>query len=269
MGASLGGEGVMAELNLTPLIDIVLVVLIIMMVNMPIEVDRMGVKLPDLSEQNEPPPPPPIDPPEQLVIALYEDGRIALNRKVMTEEKMQYEVGRRLRPMEKKNVFIDAHAAVPYGRVVDMVDLAREAGAEKVGFAKMKVDGPRAPNSVDSGAMPRGVHVLSPTTIGARGASQADDALQVRMPMIESCYAQALGRSADRSGRIMLRVTVAPDGSLMDQDDSGSFARIGSSNTEDRELDECVRQVGERLEFPAIEENATAIVQYPLLFSPG
>lgn len=267
MGASLGGDGVMADMNLTPLIDIVLVVLIIMMVNIPIQVEEMGIKLPNL-QQDTPPPPPDPDRPEQLVIALYEDGQVALNRKVFAEDKLLYEVSRRLRPMEQKDVFIDAAATVPYGRVIDMVDLAREAGAVKVGFAKMKVEGPRPPTSVDSGAMPRGVHIGSPTAIGSRTERQADRAIQGRKAMLESCYATALGRAPNLSGRLLLRVTVAPDGSLM-ADESGQLARIATSNSGDEAFDECVRQVGERLEFQPTESDQTAIVQYPLLFSPG
>ena len=100
MGASLGtGDGPNAELNLTPLIDIVLVVLIIMMVNIPIQIEEMNIKLPD------PDPPDVIEPCpdcEQLVIALYGEGDMALNRKQMKEDVMLYEITRRLRPMNPK-----------------------------------------------------------------------------------------------------------------------------------------------------------------------
>ena len=104
MGAKLGGGG-FDDINMTPLIDIVLVVLIIMMVNIPISVEEMGVKLPGRQDA------PRVDQPpaDQLVIAVYEDGDLALNRKIMQEESLFYEITRRLRPMAKKNVFIDAH----------------------------------------------------------------------------------------------------------------------------------------------------------------
>ena len=74
MGAALHKKGAMSDLNLTPLIDIVLVVLIIMMVNIPIQIEEMGVKLPSSIT----PPPQTETPPEQLVIAIYEDGTLAL-----------------------------------------------------------------------------------------------------------------------------------------------------------------------------------------------
>ncbi|MBT3221098.1 MAG: biopolymer transporter ExbD, partial [Proteobacteria bacterium] len=137
MGAQLGANS-FDDLNLTPLIDIVLVVLIIMMVNMPIEIEEMGVRLPS----NQPAPEQPTENPDQLVIAVYENGDLALNRRLMTEEVLFYEVTRRLRPMRNKNVFIDGFPTVEYGRIIDMMDLAREAGAAKVGLAKLKDSGP-------------------------------------------------------------------------------------------------------------------------------
>ncbi len=273
MGASLGGDGVMGEINLTPLIDVVLVVLIIMMVNMPVEVQRMGAKLPS----SEPPPPRPenFDPPDQLVVALYEDGSLALSGRVMSESTLGYELGRRLRPMDEKKVFIDAHSEVLYARVVDMMDIIQTAGGGviendegnetmpvRIGFAKMKESGPRAPTSVDQGGMPRGIHPGAPVAKGSRTEQQADAAFQPMKGMINGCYMTALGRDAELTGGMALRITVAPDGSLMG-------VEIPSSSHGDPELNECVRQVGERFTFPPKDAETTAIVQYPFLLSPG
>ena len=272
MGASLGGDGIMAEMNLPPLIDIVLVVLIIMMVNMPVEVQRMGAKLP-----NPDPPPPPTDPSdvEQLAVALYEDGTLALNRRVMAESTLAYQLGMRLRPMDEKKVFIDAHSEVPYARVVDMMDIIQTAGGGvmdnddgsqslpvRIGFARMKADGPLPPTSVDQGGMPRGVHPGSPVAKGSRTESQADAAFQPMKGMINGCYMTALGRDPALTGNMALRITVAPDGSLMS-------VEIPQSDHGDPELNECVRQVGERFTFPPKDTDTTAIVQFPLLLSPG
>src|SRR4051794_4449856 len=124
MGAKVGGSGTMSEINMTPLIDIVLVVLIIMMVNIPIQIERMGLKLPAPN----PPPPPPDQQIDQLVIAVYQNGNLALNRKLMTKEKMRFELQTHLKAMAHKQVFIDAHPDANFGLVVDMVDLARNAG---------------------------------------------------------------------------------------------------------------------------------------------
>lgn len=259
MGAQLGTKGVMAEMNLTPLIDIVLVVLIIMMVNIPIQIEEMGVKLPSsqqVESKND-------VPPDQLVIAIYKDGTLALNRRLTTEDVLFYETTRRLRPMEPKNVFIDADPSVTYGQVVDMMDLARQAGASRVGLARLKPDGPAVPTSVAPGSMPRGVDVGLASIVGPVSQKDADDKLKPLVPMLMGCYQQALARQNDLSGRSFLQVDIAPNGSLMNAD-------VVNPNYKDAQLDECVKGVAtQKLHFDSIGEQKTAVVRYPLLFSPG
>lgn len=258
MGAQLGGKGTMSEMNLTPLIDIVLVVLIIMMVNIPIQVEEMTVKLPGAEVKTSR-----FDvPPEQLVIAVYEDERLALNRQVMTEDVLFYEVTRRLRPMDKKSVFIDAAPHTGYGRVVDMMDLARAAGASKVGLARMKEGGPLAPTSVSPGAMPRGVQLGNPNPVGFMTGRTAEKAMLPHMPAIKACYETALGTNPILSGRLTGRVDVMPDGSVSDFGTS-------ASNLDAPELEQCVSDVLGTLAFEPLGEDHTARVLYPLLFSPG
>ena len=259
MGAQLGANS-FNDLNLTPLIDIVLVVLIIMMVNMPIEIEEMGIRLPS----DQPAPEQATENPEQLVIAIYDNGDLALNRRLMTEKVLFYEVTRRLRPMRNKNVFIDGAPTVEYGRVVDMMDLAREAGAAKVGWAKLKESGPAQANSVAPGAMPRGVMVGSPITVGAMTEKQADKALKPYVKRIEACYFPLLSQHRDLSGRMMLRFSVGPQGEQMDR-------KISSSSMEPKveQLEECVLELLPQVKFEPLGDNKTAIVQYPVLFSPG
>ncbi|MDP2305236.1 MAG: biopolymer transporter ExbD [Pseudomonadota bacterium] len=134
-------QGGMDEINVTPLIDVVLVLLIIFMVMTPVTVRKMSSNLPP-PDTEEPPPPPPDTPPDQLMVAVYEDGKIALNLKEGTDEDLMKEVEQRLRSKAKKTVFIDAAPAANYGRVVQVMDLVRTAGAENVGLAELKEEGP-------------------------------------------------------------------------------------------------------------------------------
>ncbi|MFT7519188.1 MAG: biopolymer transport protein ExbD [Kiritimatiellia bacterium] len=283
MGAKLGGGSGFDDINMTPLIDIVLVVLIIMMVSIPISVNELGVKLPP-----NPPPPPPENPEEieQLVIGIYEDGRIALNRKVLVKDSTEIfesrdsavkerllfpltqEVGRRLRSARKKNVFIDAHPDVPYGLVIDLMDLSREGGAVNVGLAKYKLDGPLSATSVGSGVMPRGVLLSSPrVTVGEKGGAinekMADAAFQRLMPTIRGCYDQALAGSRLLTGRIVVQVNVGPEGELM------SGTEIRASSMDHDALEQCVTDIIPSIAFePQGPEKVTAIM-YTILFSPG
>lgn len=142
MGAKVGGKkgGGMDEINVTPLIDIVLVMLIIFMVLTPMTVEKMASNLPPPDIDEPPPPPDPNN--EQLLVAIYADGTLALNLKPETDEELATDVERRLRSKEKKTVFIDAHPDANYQRVVQVMDLVRAKGADRVGLAEMTEAGP-------------------------------------------------------------------------------------------------------------------------------
>jgi TonB family protein len=284
MAGKVGTKAAFNEINMTPLIDIVLVVLIIMMVNIPIQVNKLGVKLPS----NEPPPADMPPDTEQLAIAVYADGQVALNRRVMVQnsailldkkaasvdkDKVLFglfqEVSRRLRASSKKNVFIDAHPDVGYGIVVDMMDLAREAGAVNVGLAKMKPEGPLPPTSVESGALPRGVFPGSPSVVGYITEKKADEALQPLMATLRGCYEQGLATNPGITGRILVRIDVQYQGQLME-------ATVEQSSLQAPDVDMCVASAIQQLKFPPLEGSddkpaaeRTARIVYPLLFSPG
>lgn len=265
MGAAVGGKGAFSDINVTPLIDIVLVVLIGMMVNIPIQIEEMGLKLP--SSEVQPPDVPPDT--EQLVISLYkpkaegEAPEIALNRKAMGKQEMSFEIGRRLKPMEKKNVFIDAHTDVLYGDLVDMVDLARAAGAGQVGLAKMKDEGPLPITSTSPGVMPRGVFLGSPQVRGEIDAVKADAAIQPLKGNIEQCYLKSLAAKADLTGSFTIYVEIGPQGELLKP------PAIEADETGDPTLAACVTPLLPNLRYSALGENNTAWVRYLVLFSPG
>ncbi|MBM4391781.1 MAG: biopolymer transporter ExbD [Deltaproteobacteria bacterium] len=142
MGAKVGAsKGGMDEINVTPLIDVVLVLLIIFMVLTPITMQKMATELPP-EDEDQPPPPPQQD--EQLMVAIYDDASLALNLVPVDEARLAEELQKRLkgRASSKRNVFVDAHPDAAYDQVVHVIDLARDCGAERVGFADMKDEGP-------------------------------------------------------------------------------------------------------------------------------
>jgi biopolymer transport protein ExbD len=260
----LHSRGAMSEINMTPLIDIVLVVLIIMMVNIPIQIEEMGLKLPSPIV---PPVPPPPDT-EQLLIAIYDDGQIALNRKAMSESEMLYELGRRLRPMTKKNVFVDADVVVHWGRVVDMVDLAREAGAANVGLAKVKEEGPLPITSVSAGSgMPRGIMIPGPQVKGEMTEKRADEAIQPLKGQILSCYMNRLAQRGDLAGSMVLYVEIGPQGELL------TPPIVEKDGVNDLDLRQCVEHLLPQLKYRPLggskPDQSTAWVRYTILYSPG
>lgn len=244
---------------MTPLIDIVLVVLIIMMVNIPIQVSTMGVKLPSNTNKpvlNQEPQA------DQLVLAMYEDGTYALNRRVMGEDVLAYEITRRLKPLTNKIVFIDADTSILFDKVVMAMDLAREAGADKVALAKIKEGGPLQPTSVAPGSIPRGVTFGTPTVVGEITEKQAYEQFTAQGGFVQTCYFTQLSTQPDLSGRFMLEVDIGPQGEIMGH-------RIVGSNMEAPELELCVDTAAEGLKYAPLGEQKTARVRYPLLFSPG
>ena len=138
------------DINVTPLIDIVLVLLIIFMVLTPIMIYEMSVNLPDKTETVEQ------DdvPKDQLLLAVCEDGTIALNRTPYEMDALSKDLRKRLRSKAKKVVFSDAHPDAGYERVVAVLDLARDAGADRLGMATLKTDEEFTACSAPEGDLP-------------------------------------------------------------------------------------------------------------------
>jgi biopolymer transport protein ExbD len=128
-----------SEINVTPLIDIVLVMLIIFMVAVPIKIDEIAANLPKDTQVVEPE----AMPEDQLVVMGWEDGAIGLNKIPMERDKIYEELRIRLKFKKSRVVFVDAHPAVKVGTIVQLMDIAREAGAERVAMARLKPEGPR------------------------------------------------------------------------------------------------------------------------------
>ena len=137
--SSLGGlEGPKAngDINVTPLIDVVLVLLIIFMVLTPIIIEEMAVNLPtkqkseqkkDNDNKNKP-----------LMVAACADGTYTLNRKTMTIDELHTQVRRKLKSKDDKVVFVDGHPEAPYDSMVVLMDQVRDAGAERIGLVTPK-----------------------------------------------------------------------------------------------------------------------------------
>lgn len=123
-----------SEINVTPLVDVVLVLLIIFMVITPLLEKDIEVKVPDteVQEQNTPPPD------DQLVVQLDEQGNIKINTEAIPS---QEEYVNRLKKMlaakskEDRVVFFMANDKTNYGKLIVALDGAKAAGAHVLGMA--------------------------------------------------------------------------------------------------------------------------------------
>ncbi|MBJ20401.1 MAG: biopolymer transporter ExbD [bacterium] len=116
------------EINVTPFVDVTLVLLIIFMVTAPLMLQGMDVNLPETTSQ-------PIRMPNApLVLTVTKEGQYSLARKIVPIEKLQAKLEAVFEARDSKEVFLRADEAAPYGVVVQAMAAARRAGATRLGI---------------------------------------------------------------------------------------------------------------------------------------
>lgn len=124
----------LAQINVTPLVDVMLVLLIIFMVTAPMLEVGIDVNLPEVDKapvitQNQ----------EPLVVTVQQDGTISIGRsKVDTPEKLTPVLVQALEKRKEKDVLLEADRAVPYGRVVQVMAAVKRAGVQKLGMVSQE-----------------------------------------------------------------------------------------------------------------------------------
>ncbi len=136
MGMSTGGSkgGAQADINVTPLVDICLVLLIIFMVMLPKNVPEITVKVPPESKTRQKPE----QVNENIVLGLTKDGGITINRNPLDRAKLSETIENQLKFRDKKVIFINFDADAKYGTAVEILDIAKRSGAEVLGIMKDK-----------------------------------------------------------------------------------------------------------------------------------
>jgi biopolymer transport protein ExbD/biopolymer transport protein TolR len=125
------GSKVNSNINVTPMVDVMLVLLIIFMVITPML--QKGVSV-DMAKVNNPVPMQDADKEDALLISVMRDGKIYFGTDVVTADTLTQKVKDRLSNRVDKRVFIKSDARARYGSVVDVVDNVRSAGVDDVGL---------------------------------------------------------------------------------------------------------------------------------------
>jgi len=131
MSMDMGGAkgGVKSDINVTPLCDVMLVLLIIMMLIAPLLQQGVSVKLPLADNTTEKP-----ETQGQTVVAISQDNQMYVNAKPVSEAEMATRVTELLENSKEKVVYIRADEESQYSAVMAAMDQLRQAGIEDIGL---------------------------------------------------------------------------------------------------------------------------------------
>jgi biopolymer transport protein TolR len=125
-----GGSGdYKSDINITPLVDIVLVLLIIFMVITPLLQMGYDVKVPPKATVNEPQ-----STIDQVIVSLTPQNQVYLNKQQVTLPQLAQQLGDILKNRNNKTVFFSGDDAAGYGEVIHTMDVVRNAGAKNIGI---------------------------------------------------------------------------------------------------------------------------------------
>jgi biopolymer transport protein ExbD len=123
-------EEIVAEINMTPLIDIMLVLLIIFMVTSSVSVESgLDIDLPKTSSKTQ------ATQGEAVIISLSKDGQMSIAGKVFQGGDMKTEIANAMKAANTEFVVFEGDKTAQIGRAIEIMDVAKEAGAKKFAIA--------------------------------------------------------------------------------------------------------------------------------------
>jgi len=125
------GAKVNSDINVTPMVDVMLVLLIIFMVVTPML--QHGVSV-DLAKVNNPEPMADADKEDALLVAVMRDGTVYFGQDKLPADQLTAKVKDRLVNRVDKRVYVKADARAKFGAVVEVVDNVRAAGVDQLGL---------------------------------------------------------------------------------------------------------------------------------------
>ncbi len=130
-GVDIGGEGrlgsALAEINVTPFVDVVLVLLIIFLITAPMMLGGIDVRVPKTETRT-------VQPEERLVLTVTRDRGVFLDTQPISLDRLSTVLRGMVRRNPKSAVFLKADEAVAYGTVMKVMDVIKKAGVDRVGM---------------------------------------------------------------------------------------------------------------------------------------
>ena len=123
-----GDRGTMSQINVTPLVDVMLVLLVIFMVTAPMMQQGVQVNLPKAEAKS-------LAPKEDtLVVSIEKSGKTSINSSEVAPDQLKEKLSAMLAGRAKREVFLKADSSVPYGEVVKIMAQIKGAGVERLGM---------------------------------------------------------------------------------------------------------------------------------------
>jgi biopolymer transport protein TolR len=129
------GSPPISDINMTPLIDVMLVLLVIFIITAPLMTSAIKLDLPKTEAAK------PVDAPKSVSIIVDKTGQIFLNDQVISLTQLAESLSKTAQMSKDTEVQLRADEAVPYGKVVELMDVAQKVGLNRIGFiAEAKAD---------------------------------------------------------------------------------------------------------------------------------
>lgn len=126
------GDELKSDINVTPLVDVMLVLLVIFMVVTPLLKQQLPVELPLAAHSRE------AQDTSQVTLVAAADGTLLLNDHPVAAEALDTALRDVYAARADKTIFLEADRSLPYSRVVDLMDSCRAAGVERIGVVTKK-----------------------------------------------------------------------------------------------------------------------------------
>ena len=127
-----GSDELKSDINVTPLVDVMLVLLVIFMVVTPLLKQQVPVELPLAEHSRE------SEEASQVTLIAAADGTLLLNEQGVTGDALESALRDLYTTRSDKTIFLEADRSLPYSRVVDLMDICRSVGVERIGVVTKK-----------------------------------------------------------------------------------------------------------------------------------